>query len=638
MGRVYIVFDHEWRVRLAAKTFQHEALADDPSIKQRFQREARAWIGLDPHPNIVTALLVKNIGSTPFIFLEYEAGGNLRAWIESNKTSRDLPEALRLAVGFCDGMNYAYSKGITAHRDIKPENCLISEKGELKITDFGLARLLVPTDFASATRQRPATSGQASTHRLTEGGLMLGTIPYMAPEQISDASNVDARADIYSFGMMLFEMLTGKLPFVGRDLEEWVNCHLHVPVPSLDRSLPKDLHVLIQECTAKAADKRPANFQVIRDRLASVYATITGEIIFVRQVPPIHSNQLMRKGFGLTHLGDPSAALPFFERSLAIDPNNASAWLNKSYVLSSLGREDEALACTDRAIALDPQDGKVWSGKALSLARLGRHLEALSCAERATSLAPQDWSIWPARAHILTALKRNEDAVAACDHALAIYPLAETLWNFKGQALHALRKYEEAESCFDSALEIDPGYSAANLYKGSILVDKRRYEQAIPFLDRCLAVDPTSSKAWFCKGVAFGGLGRTQEEAYCLTRCVELDPNQSEAWHNLSCALKDEGQLDEALSCSKKAVAADPNHANALLGLSIGLHELGQSDEALLHLDRLLQLVPDDSRAWNQKGAVLMAVGRVGRRSIASNVRCVRMRDGLRHGAIWGSL
>ena len=221
MGSVYIVFDHEWRKKLAAKTFQHEVLGDDPSIKQRFRGEALTWIGLDPHPNIVTALFVKNIGSMPFIFLEYEAGGDLSSWIKSSKTSRSLPWALQLAVGFCDGINYAYSKGIKAHRDIKPGNCLISETGELKVTDFGIASLLMPDDSASSGhRQRPASPGHPRAGRLTQVGSLLGTAPYMAPEQFFDASLVDARADIYSFGIMLFEMLTGRLPFAGRDLEE----------------------------------------------------------------------------------------------------------------------------------------------------------------------------------------------------------------------------------------------------------------------------------------------------------------------------------------------------------------------------------------------------------------------------------
>lgn len=611
MGRVYIVFDHEWQVKLAAKTFQPEILACDPSIKQRFRREALAWIGLDPHPNVVTAILVKNIGSAPFIFLEYEAGGNLRAWIESNKTSQDLPGALRLAVGFCDGIDYAYSKGIKAHRDIKPENCLLSERGELKITNFGLASLLVRSDLAStASKQRSALSERSPAGRLTETGFMLGTIPYMAPEQIFDASNVDARADIYSFGIMLFETLTGELPFVGRDLEEWVDYHVRLPVPSLGKSVPKDVQDLIQECTAKAANKRPANFQIIRDRLSSAYTTLTGmEIARSRALPP-HSNRLMRKGIGLADLGEPNAARSFFERSLMIDPNNAPAWLGKSYVLSSLSRDDEALSCTERATALDPQDGKVWIGKALALARLGRPVEALSCAELATSLTPNDWSVWPAKAHMLIALRKNEDAVAACEHALAVYPFAAILWTSKGQALHALQNYEEALRCFDSALEIDPDDSAANLFKGSILVDKRKYEQAIPFLDRCLEADPKSSKAWFCKGVAVGGLGKTQEEVYCLRRCIEIDPSQSDAWSNLSVALGEEGRSDEALSCAEKAVAVGPDNTKALHNLSSILHERGRSDESLVHLDHLLRIARDDSRALNQKGSVLAALGR----------------------------
>jgi serine/threonine protein kinase len=283
----------------------------------------------------------------PFIFLEYEAGGDLNAWIALKNASRDLPEALRLAVGFCDGINYVYSKGIKAHRDIKPGNCLISANGDLKITDFGLASVLVPTDFTStANRQRTSPEEQAHVSRLTEVGLMLGTIPYMAPEQTFDASNVDARADIYSFGIMLFKMLTGTLPFVGRNAEEWVNFHRRIPVPSLDRSFPEDLNQLIQECTAKMAEKRP-DFESVRKRLASAYSVITDRELPLPQASLPHSNQLMRKGIGLAHLGETNAALSFFERSLRIDPNNASAWLNKSYVLSSLGREDEALLCAD---------------------------------------------------------------------------------------------------------------------------------------------------------------------------------------------------------------------------------------------------------------------------------------------------
>jgi serine/threonine protein kinase len=245
MGIVYIVYDHhpDFREAFAAKTFHDEVFSRNPLIAKRFINEAHAWINLDIYENITQASFVQEIDGKPYIFLEYVSGGDLSPWIGTPRLTNDLPQVLRFAIQFCDGMIHANSKGIKAHRDIKPQNCLITEDRTLKITDFGLAKIFEneslpkpidrvidgkikePKDFfkmlsvwlhEKRSLYEPELEPKVKnlSNGLTHSGKVAGTPMYMAPEQFDNVKHVDVRADIYSFGIMLFEMVTGKLPFI----------------------------------------------------------------------------------------------------------------------------------------------------------------------------------------------------------------------------------------------------------------------------------------------------------------------------------------------------------------------------------------------------------------------------------------
>ena len=112
----------------------------NPEIAKRFMHEALTWVKLDAHPNLVQARMVQSIQGRPFLFLEYVSGGDLSKLIGIRRLTEDLLEVLRFALQFCDGISYAFSKGLKVHRDIKPQNCLITHENILKITDFGLNR------------------------------------------------------------------------------------------------------------------------------------------------------------------------------------------------------------------------------------------------------------------------------------------------------------------------------------------------------------------------------------------------------------------------------------------------------------------------------------------------------------------
>jgi serine/threonine protein kinase len=180
--------------RMVAVKIVSPAVSNDPAFAQRFQREARALARLS-HPNIVSIFDSGETNGQYYFIMEYVDGTNLRQLIESGGLRPD--EALAIVPQICEALQFAHNEGIV-HRDIKPENILVDRRGRVRIADFGLAKLMgkPPTEFLTLT----------GTHQA------MGTLHYMAPEQIRGAATVDHRADIYSLGVVFYEMLTGQLP------------------------------------------------------------------------------------------------------------------------------------------------------------------------------------------------------------------------------------------------------------------------------------------------------------------------------------------------------------------------------------------------------------------------------------------
>ena len=534
MGRVYIVYDHEWREPFAAKTFQDELFKSNPMVAERFTQEALAWIRLDRHENIAEARWVENIEGKPFLFLEYVSGGNLSDWIGLPGFGEDLRQVLRFAIQFCDGMSHALSKGIQAHRDIKPANCLITQDHTLKVTDFGLAKVFDearPLDGAGREVEEPNARGLRIS--ATRTGTGAGTPPYMAPEQFDDVKHVDVRADVYSFGVMLYEMLAGRLPFQGRSLQELERQHKTQPPPPLVTCHPSlvtchsslvtchsSLVTVVHTCLAKGPAARYANFDVLRARLAEIYESLTGEAApQPRAGTDLDAVDFNNKGVSLANLGRHEEALTCYERALEINPRDGIAWSNKGVALADLGRYAEALTCFERALEINPRKSLAWSNKGLALKKLGRPAEALTCYERALEINPR---------------------------------LAEA-WSDKGVALKNLGRHAEALTCYERALEINPRKSLAWSNKGVALADLGRPAEALTCYQRALEINPRDPEAWYNRGVALAKLGRPDEALTCYERALEINPRFPEAWFNKGVVLGNTGRYPEALACFEQA-------------------------------------------------------------------------------------
>ncbi len=255
MGVVYGAEDTRLHRQVALK-FLPEEMAKDPRVLERFRREARAASQLN-HPNICTIHDIDNNEGRPFIVMERLEGESLKQRLRGNPL--DLDELLDIAIHVADALIASHEKGIV-HRDIKPANIFITKIGQTKVLDFGLAK---------SAREQTSTSDQNFEDSLTQMGVIPGTAVYMSPEQ-ARGEILDARSDIFSFGVVLFEMATGKKPFTGTNIVTTLDAVLNkkpVSPLTLNPGLPPELEVIIGKAMEKDRDKRYLNAQDLKDDL-----------------------------------------------------------------------------------------------------------------------------------------------------------------------------------------------------------------------------------------------------------------------------------------------------------------------------------------------------------------------------------
>jgi TolB-like protein len=621
MGEVYRARDPRLQRQVAIKTVASHVVAD-PQFRERFDREARAVAALS-HPNVLAIYDVGSHEDIPYIAVELLEGETLRA----RTATAPLPVStvLEYAVQVGRGLAAAHERGIV-HRDLKPENIFVTRGGQIKLLDFGLATEPVHESGDEATRAPQ-----------TECGALLGTAGYMSPEQ-ARGERTDARTDIFSFGCVLYEMVSARRAFSGDSRIETLNAILKehpADLSSLRGDVPPQLDRIVRRCLEKAPENRfqtahdlvfaletlshnaghgpSAGSSPVRSRAVStrVAAAIVATVVVAAATAVWWTVMRGRSASESAPDPVPSAEAP---RVLAVLP------------FTNISRGGEGHFAAGMTEEVTGQLSKLSGLRVISRAAVAAYKDARTDLPRMV----QELGI----GSVVTGTVREEGARVRVNVELIDATSGQVIWSdqsdhegvdvFAAQSSIALR----VASALNASVTLDERARLGKAPTSSVAAyellmrarnppgktTEERLAAAIDLLQQAIALDPRFATAYaqiafrsYNQG-AYGNLPALARGLEAAHKAIEIDPQLAVAYHALALNLQQMGRLQEALPEYRKGVELSPSAVNTLNDFSMGLATAGRCDESLTFSKRSLALAPNVGSTPYNVGIALLCL------------------------------
>ncbi len=630
MGVVYLAEDLNLERKVAVK-FLPASISSNPEERQRFKTEAKAAADLN-HPNITSVYSIEEADNEIFILMEYIKGVELKDKISSGKLQP--AEAVKIAVQIAKGLEAAHKKGIT-HRDIKSSNIMITEDGKVKIMDFGLAKLKGGSD-------------------LTKIGTTVGTASYMSPEQ-TRGEEVDGRADIWSFGVVLYEMLTGKLPFRG-DYEQAVIYSILNEEPEPVSEIDESLQHIISRALAKNPDDR---YQTAGEILSELRTLSEGgsikkspkpsrmpwmisAVVLILIAAALYFFVLSSKNVQETDAVQTIAVLPFVNMSSDPDQEYFSDGLSEQLI--NVLSKNPKLRVTARTSSF------AFKGISTNIRTIARTLNVKHILEGGVQKSGNNLRISADLVNVETEATLWSDtydgtmdnifalqdsiSVSVAEALRAALLGKETVQGQKtdpeaynayllGNHFYAKQikdDWEKAAAYYEKALSIDSGYAPAwaglsvihsrQADKGYIPVDEG-YRKARQEIDKALKLDPDLAAAysqlgWIKTGYEWDWTGA--DEAY--KRALELEPRNAGAVSGAANLAATLGKFNEAVSLEHRSIEIDPVRLAGYYNLGSYTLYAGLPDRSIAMLRKCLELNPEFPGVYTSIGTAYIVKGR----------------------------
>jgi len=587
--------------RMVALKFLPSEVSRYPEAKERFIREAQAAAALD-HPNICTIFEINEAEGQTYIAMAYVQGESLKEKISSG--SLDIPEVLDIAVQIAEGLKHAHGRGIT-HRDIKPANIMLTEDGQAKIMDFGLAKIERAAD-------------------LTRMMTIMGTAAYMSPEQ-ARGETVDHHTDIWSLGCVLFELLSGQRPFPGEHERALLYSILNEPprlISLLRKELPAQLETIIHKCLEKDPKNRYQDAADLAkalksfDKAAQKARQPSIAVLPFVDMSPEKDQEYFCDGIaeelinGLTHIRDlrvVARTSGFAFKGKDIDVRDIGRTLSVDTVLEgSIRKAGKRLRITAQLIKVE--DGfHLWSEK------FDREMEDIFAIQDEISKAIVD--------HLKVKLLAQEKA--AIEKPLTDDPEAYSLY-LKGLYFAykpSAEAFQKALDYFREAINKDPGFALAyagiaNVYATLGILNLVSPTDIMPkaktALQKALELDDQLAEAYAqMANIAFYFEWDWETADQCYKRTIAINPGYAavHGWYAWNCLGR--GRWDEAIREIKLAQNLDPLMP-LLYAFSVGIHGAsGRLDEAIEDFHKATELDPNIGLAYFHAGIAYLRKERI---------------------------
>jgi eukaryotic-like serine/threonine-protein kinase len=619
MGVVYEAEDLKLKRRVALK-FLPEKVASNPEALLRFKREAQSASALN-HPNICTIYDIEEYEGKTFISMELMEGRTLREWINTKPASNQW---LSLAIQIIDALGVAHQKGII-HRDIKPSNIFVNERWQAKILDFGLAKA-VPPKGIPISADLPT---QSIDEQITGPGITMGTIGYMSPEQLR-GKEVDARSDLFSFGVVLFEMATGgHHPFPGKttgEILESIFARDAIPASDLDPTIPPGLVKIISKALQKDPDKRYQSAAQLREDLESfhsgaVQSTHQPSQLQLKRFVPIAAIVIIAVVFLSWFIQRTNQSNTENQRSIAVLPFvNMSGDPSNEYFSDGLSEEILNVLAQVKGLNVVARTSSFeFKGKNDDLRTIGQKLSASTILEGSVRKSGNKVRI---TAQLISAKDGYHLWSQTYDRELNnIFEVQRNIAKSVSDALK-IELLTSSGSAPSTHVTNPEAYTAT--LQGRFLTEKRTKEslgEAVKQFELALEIDPKYAMAW--DGLALARIAQTnsdyisQDEGYRMAReaaekALQIDDQLAEAhstigiiylWHNWD--------WTTAKKYFERAYALNPGSALVLRRTALFYFSVGPAEKALELTRKAVRLDPLSPTAYNNLGSMALAANRV---------------------------